>query len=892
MKKFFTLLLAMVAVVAVNAKQVVFDFTNPTALGIAAPEDGKGTNISGQNLEVDGVTMSNVKVATTDTRIWNTKGAYDLRIYTNSTITFTAAENITAIEFEGTAVSFKEFSGKTWTGTEASVTLTAGATNKIKKATLTIGEAADVWTPDTISVSDANALIVAADGHDHFVYGVVMGEPFITYASFNGHASFWMADMNNANDTIEFYDGYGKGNARWASLDEAKNAIHVGDTVLVYAGALQAYTNSKTGITINEITGGYYAETLGYNPDVPEDTTVTPELPEGVISCEDAVKAAANIADPVEEKTTVEGGAIKVRGYVTYAYNASNGKQSAWLSDTKGAKSGVIEGSYLTISEAVAVGDYVELDGTLAKYKKAASGDKPAEIIIEVINGTMAKVGGTPVDPTPVALDTITVARALEIGTALADNGVSDKEYVIGGFVSSIETYFDPTYKNETFWITDEKGSRAASNAENAFYVFRGKPDTEEEIGLDAKVYVTCTIKKYVKEGKDPVIENATACDVAVVEKGQEEIVESITVAQAMELGQKLQVSDKDHSYPSEVRYEITGYVSYIHEAYSSQYGNETFWITDTKEDRTNDPAKAFEVYRGKPNTKAEICLDAKIKIVCKIKNFKGTIENDGSNIAFEVLEAGVVPDTIIVKEALAEIGNLEEGATSQDMYVVEGYIADIITPYDSQYGNLTVTMTDKFNKTTGDIMAYHAKISQNDVEKAVAGAYVQVFGYLVNHTNGAQIGSGGQITIATAPKVDTVTITVAQAAEIAAGLVEGAEADEFYVVTGYVAKLVGDQGNSFWLSDSETAEEGQLYIYMANIATPAQLHQQVRVYGWVGKNEKGNAIIREGDAEIISGEGIEQLMLTEKAQKVVVDGIVYIIRDKKMFNLQGERVR
>ena len=120
----------------------------------------------------------------------------------------------------------------------------------------------------------------------------------------------------------------------------------------------------------------------------------TPELPEGVISCADAVTAAANIADPEAEKATVEGGAVKVRGYVTYAYSASNGKQSAWLSDTKGAKAGVIQGAYLQIAEEVAVGDYVELDGTLAKYKKAASGDKPAEIIIEVINGTMSKVSG------------------------------------------------------------------------------------------------------------------------------------------------------------------------------------------------------------------------------------------------------------------------------------------------------------------------------------------------------------------------------------------------------------------------------------------------------------------------------------------------------------------
>ena len=41
MRKFFTLMMALVAVVALNAEQVVFDFTNPAALGIAAPEDGK-----------------------------------------------------------------------------------------------------------------------------------------------------------------------------------------------------------------------------------------------------------------------------------------------------------------------------------------------------------------------------------------------------------------------------------------------------------------------------------------------------------------------------------------------------------------------------------------------------------------------------------------------------------------------------------------------------------------------------------------------------------------------------------------------------------------------------------------------------------------------------------
>lgn len=38
--------------------------------------------------------------------------------------------------------------------------------------------------------------------------------------------------------------------------------------------------------------------------------------------------------------------------------------------------------------------------------------------------------------------------------------------------------------------------------------------------------------------------------------------------------------------------------------------------------------------------------------------------------------------------------------------------------------------------------------------------------------------------------------------------------------------------------------------------------------------------------------DGIENVVLTEKAQKVMVDGVMYIIRDNKMFNVQGTQVR
>ena len=41
-----------------------------------------------------------------------------------------------------------------------------------------------------------------------------------------------------------------------------------------------------------------------------------------------------------------------------------------------------------------------------------------------------------------------------------------------------------------------------------------------------------------------------------------------------------------------------------------------------------------------------------------------------------------------------------------------------------------------------------------------------------------------------------------------------------------------------------------------------------------------------------VAEQGIENVVLTEKAHKVVVDGVLYIVRDNKMFNVQGAQVR
>ena len=60
--------------------------------------------------------------------------------------------------------------------------------------------------------------------------------------------------------------------------------------------------------------------------------------------------------------------------------------------------------------------------------------------------------------------------------------------------------------------------------------------------------------------------------------------------------------------------------------------------------------------------------------------------------------------------------------------------------------------------------------------------------------------------------------------------------------------------------------------------------------------NEAKDAIVLDlSDPEMYRWKveaGIENIVLTEKAQKVVVDGVLYIIRDNKMFNVQGTQIR
>ena len=100
----------------------------------------------------------------------------------------------------------------------------------------------------------------------------------------------------------------------------------------------------------------------------------------------------------------------------------------------------------------------------------------------------------------------------------------------------------------------------------------------------------------------------------------------------------------------------------------------------------------------------------------------------------------------------------------------------------------------------------------------------------------------------------------------------------------------------SVLLSDDEKASVGTFFAEEMKIDAAVEVHEKIEVIGKIMKTESdsGNELVGiwGGSAKRFSPEGIEQIVLTEKAQKVMIDGVMYIVRDNKLFDVRGTRVR
>ncbi|MDY5356383.1 MAG: hypothetical protein SPG52_00365 [Candidatus Cryptobacteroides sp.] len=139
-------------------KSVTFDFSDPESLGLTKPSTSAATNIT-SDIVVGDVTLTTTNGGTA-TRIWNSKGTCDLRVYkSGGSLSFSVPDGsvITRIVFAGDAASsgysasVGTLKSGTWTGSNQNVKFTA--TNNLEISTAVV----------TYSAGKANTSIISDD---------------------------------------------------------------------------------------------------------------------------------------------------------------------------------------------------------------------------------------------------------------------------------------------------------------------------------------------------------------------------------------------------------------------------------------------------------------------------------------------------------------------------------------------------------------------------------------------------------------------------------------------------------------------------------------------------------------------------------------------------------
>lgn len=155
------LLMAVCGAANVQAENVTFTFNTDeglAALNIAKPKTSNGTNLDTEKPYTMGIVSMLAKNASgkkaTPTRVWNSKGKLDLRIYKGSSLTFSVPEGytITKVKMKGTkTVKLNNLTDESWRGEQREIEFSASATQNI--TTIEVAYKKNAVAPTSVSVT-------------------------------------------------------------------------------------------------------------------------------------------------------------------------------------------------------------------------------------------------------------------------------------------------------------------------------------------------------------------------------------------------------------------------------------------------------------------------------------------------------------------------------------------------------------------------------------------------------------------------------------------------------------------------------------------------------------------------------------------------------------------
>ena len=386
----------------------------------------------------------------------------------------------------------------------------------------------------------------------------------------------------------------------------------------------------------------------------------------------------------------------------------------------------------------------------------------------------------------------------------------------------------------------------------------------------------------------------------------------AITVAEALQIAGQL-----EPGATTEAEYEIEGYVTAMQGSEDggwAQYGNQIFWIADAQGTAASNADGALEIYQGVPTE--QVFVTDKVSVKAKLTNYNGLLETAKKGVVTIIEKNGERPeggetevaDVVIAGADFAGQGTANTGSevsVTKDGVTFtcdKGYSDDAHATLRCYKGGV-ITISSE-TKQIGKLAFQFYSTYTGDLETEV----------VVNATEWTY-------TLPVQARIEKVsiffgeydpivpqgpdTITVAQAVAIAEALAEPAENGQSttdtkeYVVKGFAVQVYpkNDDGTwSFFMADKAGAYGP---FSASNTSTDADVVENdfMLVRGKIAKRKTNAGKIQ---LQIYKGtgvhgqapQGIENIIMTEKTQKVIVDGVVYIVRDGKLFNLQGVQVR
>ena len=459
-------------------------------------------------------------------------------------------------------------------------------TPEIKNGDVAIIERAEVLPVDTITVSQALQRIKDGKLQPCAVKGKVI-EPFINTKVGNA-VCYWMADVENPNDSIQAFKMNGADDQKYSSLSDLE--FLAGDVILVYAKALANYHDNGKDVDIPEINGGYYIRTI--SSDKPSEKL---DWTDGLaVFFEDHWQLEISKGDKnvlllqfsSDKETTIgghhdlaPGSTIKVNGSevdITSGFVKLTFKELS----TEGYNVYTTQVSAITDEKVYVIANDLEF--------MAVRDDYETEIDL---------VDDRPFVPTEG--QTITCEQARSYALSLADNTEGEISFTVEGYVTDLFT-------NDTqFWMDDVEGNA------KTLLVYKYKEVSPVGVALQngAKVKVTGKAKRY---GDKPELVNGK---VEIISGGGTVEVVEVTVTEAVAACQALA-----QNATSTETYAITGYITEIAYPYSEQYGNISFWMSDN----LNDNGQVFQAYRAKCDASIadKLVPGARVKVTDKIKHF------------------------------------------------------------------------------------------------------------------------------------------------------------------------------------------------------------------------------------------------------------------------------